>query len=271
MKKTITTTLMALLLCITMVFGLTACTSQDDIDNAVNSAMSDLNDKISKLEGQIADLEDQIEALEFELAKNACAKGEHVWDGESEVKYSWSGDMAKCYALFDCIYCDGEGSAESVNITVDEDGNPVAEFDGGFPSDTFLPPTITGAAFNTDSEGYDEATNTFTVSEENSFVITFTGENLDKLSQEIDYIVGIKKNGYWYIFDYVYNTDYDISTVSKNAITYTIDYKLMVRIFRNLDPIDEFALIDVNTKEAIELSIVEVNLTAQQGDTPTDE
>ena len=40
MKRTITITLMALLLCVCMVFGLTACGgfTQDDIDNAVNEA-----------------------------------------------------------------------------------------------------------------------------------------------------------------------------------------------------------------------------------------
>ncbi len=58
MKRTLTT-LLALLLCVCMVFGLTACggLTQEDIDNAVNSATADLNDKIS-------DLEDRLEKIE---------------------------------------------------------------------------------------------------------------------------------------------------------------------------------------------------------------
>ncbi len=78
MKRTFTTTLMALLLCVCMVFGLTACGgfTQDDIDNAVNSATADLNSEITALKADIAEKEAKITTLEGEKTALATEKGE---------------------------------------------------------------------------------------------------------------------------------------------------------------------------------------------------
>ncbi len=76
MRKTFTTTLMALLLCVCMVFGLTACTSQEDIDNAVNSATAPLNGQITALEADIADKTAKISTLEGEKTALTTEKGE---------------------------------------------------------------------------------------------------------------------------------------------------------------------------------------------------
>ncbi len=68
MKRTFTTTLMALLLCVCMVLGLTACGgfTQDDIDNAVNEATAPLNEQIAALEADIAEKTAKITTLEGE-------------------------------------------------------------------------------------------------------------------------------------------------------------------------------------------------------------
>ncbi len=90
MKRTLTTTLMALLLCVLMVFGLTACGgyTQDDIDNAVNDATATLNEQITALEADIADKTTKIATLEGEKTALATEKDEleaDIQEIEAEV------------------------------------------------------------------------------------------------------------------------------------------------------------------------------------------
>ena len=77
-SRSFTTTLMALLLCFCMVFGLTACGgfTQDDIDKAVNDATTPLNEQISALEADIAEKTAKITTLESEKAALVTEKGE---------------------------------------------------------------------------------------------------------------------------------------------------------------------------------------------------
>ena len=84
MKRTLTTTLMALLLCVCMILGLTACGgfTQDDIDNAVNEATSPLNEQIAALEADIAEKEAKITALEGEKTALTTEKTELITDIE---------------------------------------------------------------------------------------------------------------------------------------------------------------------------------------------
>ena len=84
MKRTLTTTLMALLLCVCIVFGLTACAgfTQDDIDNAVNEATAPLNSQITALEADIADKAAKITTLETEKAALTTEKTELLEDIE---------------------------------------------------------------------------------------------------------------------------------------------------------------------------------------------
>ncbi len=84
MKRTFTTTLMTLLLCVCIVFGLTACGgfTQDDIDNAVNDATAPLKEQITELEADIAEKEAKITALEGEKTALTTEKG----DLEAEIE-----------------------------------------------------------------------------------------------------------------------------------------------------------------------------------------
>lgn len=68
MKNHFLITLITLLLCVCMMFGLTACTSQADIDNAVNEATAPLNEQITALEAEITNKKAILTALEAEKA-----------------------------------------------------------------------------------------------------------------------------------------------------------------------------------------------------------
>mgnify|MGYP002517784956 CR=1 FL=1 len=57
MKRTITITLMALLLCVCMVFGLAGCgTSQEDVDTTVSTAIAPISEQITAINTSIDDL-----------------------------------------------------------------------------------------------------------------------------------------------------------------------------------------------------------------------
>ena len=71
MKKTRTTTLIALLLCACTVFGLTACTGQEDIDNAVmplSEQMTTVSATLAEMQTLDTTLNGHIDALEAKAA-----------------------------------------------------------------------------------------------------------------------------------------------------------------------------------------------------------
>ncbi|MBE6694166.1 MAG: hypothetical protein E7589_05330 [Ruminococcaceae bacterium] len=78
MTKTFYLNITTLLLCVCMVFGLTACGgfTQDDIDKAVNEATAPLNSQITALEADIADKAAKLTTLETEKAALTTEKGE---------------------------------------------------------------------------------------------------------------------------------------------------------------------------------------------------
>ena len=76
MKNYFLITLMTLFLCVCTIFGLTACTSQADIDNAVNEAIAPLNSQITELEADIAHKTAKITTLETEKAALISEKEE---------------------------------------------------------------------------------------------------------------------------------------------------------------------------------------------------
>ena len=89
MKRTLTTTLMALLLCVCMVFGFAGCgTSQEDVDTTVSTAIAPISEQITAINGSIDDLkavdtalDGYIEALETkvtELETNETATAEEI-------------------------------------------------------------------------------------------------------------------------------------------------------------------------------------------------
>ena len=89
MKRTLTTTLIALLLCVCMVFGLAGCgTSQEDVDTTVSTAIAPISEQITAINTSIDDLkavdtalDGYIEALETkvtELETNETATAEEI-------------------------------------------------------------------------------------------------------------------------------------------------------------------------------------------------
>ncbi|MBQ3067337.1 MAG: hypothetical protein IJD18_04830 [Clostridia bacterium] len=89
MKKTLTTTLMALLLCVCLVFGLAGCgASQDDIDTTVNTAIAPISEQITAINTSIGDLKavdtaldgyiDALETKATELEANDTLAAEEI-------------------------------------------------------------------------------------------------------------------------------------------------------------------------------------------------
>ena len=89
MKKTLTTTIMALLLCVCLVFGLAGCgASQDDIDTTVNTAIAPISEQITAINTSIGDLKavdtaldgyiDALETKATELEANDTLAAEEI-------------------------------------------------------------------------------------------------------------------------------------------------------------------------------------------------
>ena len=307
MKKIFTS--LAFLVCVLMMLSLASCVN---LDEKINEATAPLNEQISSLKGEIADLNsdiadlngqiDELEngnealqtenealesekekleaektALEAELAKkNArlCAYGYHTWDSVSEVEYVWSDVYDQCIALYDCMYCDqNEIMVEPERIFVDENGELVAEFKE-FPS-TSISDVIafTGVAFNSESEGYDKESNTFYVSEENKLVVTFTGTNLDKISEDKNYVFSLYFDETWHVIDYIYGAIRGIVTTEKNKITYTLDYQMMEDSDAFYETVYGLALYDANTFAFIGNTYLELTIfnESSNSDTPANE
>ena len=76
MKRALTTTLMALLLCVCMVFGFTGCdTSQEDIDNAaspVTEQITTINATLTEMQTLDTALDGYIDALQSKVATQGC-------------------------------------------------------------------------------------------------------------------------------------------------------------------------------------------------------
>ncbi len=89
MKKTISLTLMTLLLCVCLVFGLAGCgASQDDIDTTVNTAIAPISEQITAINTSIGDLKavdtaldgyiDALETKATELEANDTLAAEEI-------------------------------------------------------------------------------------------------------------------------------------------------------------------------------------------------
>ena len=86
MKRTLTTTLIALLLCVCMVFGLAGCgTSQEDVDTTVSTAIAPISEQITAINTSIDNLkavdtalDGYIEALETKVDELATATAEEI-------------------------------------------------------------------------------------------------------------------------------------------------------------------------------------------------
>ena len=252
---------------------------------ALEADKAELDDKIAELNGKIAELDGRLEELEGEktalesentaleterdelraeldkaLALLNCNEGIHVWDGEGRIKYDWAHRLDGCTAYYVCASC-GEFAREyTENITNLESGEPVANFET-LPSDVYYAPIITGVRFNSDSDAYDAETNTFYVSVDAPFVLTFTGENLDSIGSEIVYDFALGYEGDWYMADTV--SDHYGESINEDGteLNYIIDNERLLLMLDEFGEITQMGLIDNETDLFVETSEISVNLT----------
>lgn len=207
--------------------------------------LEELDGKIAALEAEKTRLAEKNQELEEELAATviqlACAKGEHVWDGESLVRYDWNTLRESCTAFYNCMYCDGEDYEEATSVTTGEDGALVAEFET-FPSDTFATPVFTGVSFNTDSPAYSPEEGMFYITEENPLIVSFTGEGLHRLGYGIYFRIGAYCGENWVYI--AYTLDSEVEVIDENTITYTFGYREVLNIAAQYGSADGFAVLD---------------------------
>lgn len=95
MKRTLTTTLMTLLLCVCMVFGLAGCgTSQEEVDTTVSTAIAPISEQITAINSSIDDLkavdtalDGYIDALETKVTElEATATAEEIAAVKSAIE-----------------------------------------------------------------------------------------------------------------------------------------------------------------------------------------
>ena len=221
----------------------------------------------TRLETEKAELKKKIVQIEIEIK---CESGEHFWDSESEIEYVWYYNYYYCIASFDCIECEERASITTDEITF-EDGTYLAYFNDSIPSATARVPIFTSVSFNSDSEGYDEATNTFTVTESTPFVLTFTGKNLDLINEENNHLLTALMNNIWHGLDYVVNGYHGIITKTDTTLTVTIDSGFLSNNFNY----QGFSIFDSEPQREYENARIMVNVVGEQyigdpGDLPTD-
>ena len=283
MKKTVK--LLAVMICLLLAISLASCVN---VDEKVNEATAPLNDKITSLNGQIAELqgkldalEDENEALEAEKAALAAEKEalekelaelkaevevcDHVWNSETNPEYTWADDYSSCTAIFLCATC-GE-YAEEIAYQIDEDakGNYIAYFDKVPSYEHLTAPTITGIGFNSDSAGYDEDTNTFSVSEETPFVLTIFGENLSSVSEKNDFMIYLNIEGTWYTFDRIFDTGLHSPVIEEETIEYRFDLGRVQLLMDTYGSINGIGLGDAEGA-MIDSAILELNLVVNDAE-----
>ena len=290
MKKTVK--LLAVMICLFLAISLASCVN---VDEKVNEATAPLNDKITSLNGQIAELQGKLDALEgeneaLEAEKAALAaekealekelaelKAEvevcnHVWIGEVDPEYTWADDFSSCTATFLCIECGEYVDEIASRIQEDENGNYIAHFNS-VPNGFYVVsmPLISGVEFNSDSAGYDPDENTFTVSEENPFILTVLGENLSLVSSIIDYTIEfLAEDETWHFFDWIYDASYSDAVIEDDRIV------IQFNIDRVVDVLDEYGAIrglrlgEYRTSSTVESSILEINLVLEGTESDSD-
>ena len=204
------------------------------------------------LEGEKAALSDRLDQITSEIR---CASGTHFYDGESEIKYSWSADKSFCVAEFTCSSC-GELAVLSTYDVTGEDDRITAYFGDNVPSTVYYLPVFTGVYFNSDSEGYDEATNTFTVTEDAPFILTFTGKNLLNMVEASERIVYAYVDGGMFVVESFMNPQKNLLSITDTSITLTIDasYSFAHSCFNG------FVIYDIATGTMYENTNITVNV-----------
>ncbi len=239
----------------------TGNTALESENAALETGNAKLESEKSALEGEKAALETEKselmelnsglkaerEDLEAEIAANQiiinCFDSKHVWDGESEIEYVWSQDFLGCYAYFTCMHCKGYVVHQAQSITETEEGVYLADFGDVVPDNVGKKIIFSGVSFNSDSQSYDEATNTFTVSEDTPFVLTFSGKNLDLISADKDLYIGAYFTTYgWHAADRVYSSEYVISEITEGKITVTLTREALIEYLSTFN--GQFELIE---------------------------
>ena len=280
MKKTVK--LLAVMICLFLAISLASC---GNIDEKVNEATAPLNDKITSLNGQITELQGKLDALEgenealeaekatLEAEKEALEKElaelkaedetcDHVWIGETNPEYTWADDFSSCTATFLCKDCDEYAEEIAYHIEENEKGNYIAYFDK-VPNNEYLMevlPTVTGIGFNSDSTGYDEDTNTFSISEKTPFVLTIFGENLSSVSETNDFMIYLNIEGTWYIFDRIFDTGLHSPVIDEEKIEYQFDLGRVQVLADSYGSINGIGLGDAETGAIIDSAILDLNL-----------
>ncbi len=204
------------------------------------------------LEGEKAALSDRLDEINSEIR---CASGTHFYDGESEIKYSWSADQSFCVAEFTCSTCGELAFLRTYDVT-GEDDRVTAYFNDNVPSTVYYLPSFTEVYFNSDSEGYDEATNTFTITEKTPFVLTFTGKNLLNMVEASERIVYAYVDGGMFAVEYFMNPQKNILSITDTSVTLTIDasYSFAHSCFNG------FVIYDIATGTMYENTNITVNV-----------
>ncbi len=204
------------------------------------------------LEGEKAALSDRLDQINSEIR---CASGTHFYDGESEIKYNWSADQSFCVAEFTCSTCGELASLSTYDVT-GEDDRITAYFNDNVPSTVYYLPTFTGVYFNSDSEGYDEATNTFTITEDVPFILTFTGKNLLNMVEASERIVYAYVDGGMFAVEYFMNPQKNLLSITDTSVTLTIDasYSFVHSCFNG------FVIYDLATGRTYENTNITVNV-----------
>lgn len=224
MKKTVK--LLAVMICLLLAISLASC---GNIDEMVNEATAPLNEKIASLTDQIAELQGKINALEGE---NATLKSE---------KAALEKEKAELEAE--------KAELEAEKAALEEE-----------LEDLIVVPTITGISFNSDSAGYDADTNTFTVSEENPFVLTVLGENLSSVSLENDFVIYLYIDEVWYVFDKVFDTDLHSPIIEEDKIEYQFDFSRTKTLADVYGSISGIGLGDGQTGALIDCTVLDMKL-----------
>ena len=220
--------------------------------SALEAEKSALEAEKVTLEGEKAALSDRLDEINSEIR---CASGTHFYDGESEIKYSWSADQSFCVAEFTCSSCGELAVLSTYDVTV-EDDRITAYFGDNVPSTVYYLPVFEGVHFNSDSEGYDEATNTFTVTEETPFILTFTGKNLLNMVEVSERIVYAYVDGGMFVVESFMNPQKNLLSITDTSVTLTIDasYSFAHSCFNG------FVIYDIATDTMYENTNITVNV-----------
>lgn len=268
--------------CLFLMISLVSCTTTDEKINeatsplnekiaSLNEQITELNSEITKLEGQLntlesenkaleaekADLEAKIDALEIEIV---CASGRHFYDEENEVQYSWDANLITCSASFSCSVCEENAVVSASNITTDEDGVHVATFEGNIPQNTYSPPVFTGVSFNSNSDAYDEAANTFRLNSDTPLVITFEGKNLNNINASNEHILAVGTTKGFYLFDYICESKYGIFSVTDTTVTVTFDPDKVSWQSEDYGYINRFMIYDLEPETACQATLLNINV-----------